>query len=83
MDRAAMRAVALLRTAGTECFATVFAGSVMVLADEVLSAMGLKCCCAIRADDPQVLETVVSAVAIDVIEDQSHLPSLPFLTLPA
>jgi hypothetical protein len=45
--------------------------------------MGVERRVAVRADDPQVLDPVVMAVAVDVVEDQRHAMSLPDLVLAA
>lgn len=45
--------------------------------------MGVKAGGAVRADDPQVLETVVVANAIDMIEDEANLAPVPPLALTA
>jgi hypothetical protein len=37
---------------------------------------------AVRAQDPQILQPVVVAYAVDVIEDQADPAALPVLTLP-
>jgi hypothetical protein len=47
------------------------------------SAVGIQCCGAIRADHPKILEAVVVANAVDVIEDHRHRPAAPHLALPA
>jgi hypothetical protein len=46
-------------------------------------AVGVERRGAIRADDPKVLEPVIVAPPVDVIEDQRHAPPLPFLSLTA
>jgi len=45
--------------------------------------MRVERCRAVRADDPEVLETVVVRNPIDVIEDQRHRASVPQLVLTA
>jgi hypothetical protein len=54
------------------------------LIDRVLAAtMSVQGRGAVRADDLQVLQTVVVADAADVIEDERHSSAVPLLTLSA
>lgn len=52
-------------------------GVALVLATTVR----LQRCVAVRAHDPQILETVVVPDAVDVIQDERHAAALPLLTL--
>jgi hypothetical protein len=45
--------------------------------------MCLKRCGAVRADDPEVLETIVVADAVDVVEDQRQTSAIPCFVLAA
>jgi hypothetical protein len=46
------------------------------------TAVGIEDRRAVRAHDPEVLQTVVVADAVDVVEDQTHGPAAPELAEP-
>jgi len=75
-----MRAVALLRSRRCELGAARRALTVSV---DVPPAVCLERRSAVRAHDAQVLDPIVVADAVDVIEDQRHASPAPHLTLAA
>jgi hypothetical protein len=80
---AADRTEPLLPVLGSE-----FGAALPAVADNVLTVLVLPAVCvegrgAIRAGDPQILEPVVGCVAVDVIKDQRHPLTVPFLALAA
>src|SRR5436305_5632676 len=64
---------------GMELLVAVKAVPSFVRAPEVLAAMRVECCGAVRADDLEILDAVVCRVAVDVVENQRHPLSVPEL----
>ena len=77
------RAVALSRVARAGRVAAAQAFAVGCLQAVLAAAVGVERGRAVRAQDPQVLQAVVVADAVDVVEDQAHRPSTPQLALAA
>jgi hypothetical protein len=76
-------AVPLGRIFGNELTGAQEASTGLRLDPVVAAAVGLQRCRTVRADDLKVLEPVVVRDAVDVIQDQRHWASEPFLSLPA
>jgi hypothetical protein len=70
----------LMGTLRPECVPARRARACLV---DVAAAMRVKRCRAVRAHDLQILDAVVVADAVDVVEDQRQTPSAPNLTLAA
>ena len=81
MDAAGLRAVAVSRVLRNELRPAVQARSWLAVEAGLAAAVRVKRGGAVRADDPEVLDAVVGRYAIDVIQDQGHRPTVPFLIL--
>src|SRR5689334_19320519 len=83
LGRTRGRAVLLLWSVQLEAGAAPGAGADD---DRVLhrsAAVGVKCRVAVRTDDAEVLDPIVVANPVDVIEDERHVPPVPRLALAA
>jgi hypothetical protein len=83
VDPARVRAIAMARVLRDELSAAVQAGAGFAVQTVLAPTVRVEGGCAVPTDDAQVVEAVIRRNAIDVVQDQRHLPAVPLLPLPA